>query len=276
MLFVFLHIVINTLYSIKYFVGIHFVISLGLLALILAPNTKMKIKWTLKALPFHVCLFVFLINIRVCTKLLHFPLVEARLDPTFIFVQLRSRWGTKWFMNIPIPQLFLSLTTFIVAFKSSPFLLHFPATLSLYYSSFTSFSPLKNLSSNLHFPRSILHIGYPDIETRHNHDMWLAQINTLLQFFCHLFQCLQVLLWLLIKIRIHFNCQTKKNWVRETAYHKTLFYHKGANMVKCIFSWTKIFFSPLFSRCKTLPWGSSYAQHSVWEQISCLNFPAIA
>lgn len=40
----FLHIVINTLYSIKYFVGIHFVVCLGLLALILAPNTKMKIK----------------------------------------------------------------------------------------------------------------------------------------------------------------------------------------------------------------------------------------
>lgn len=42
--FFFLHIVINTLYSIKYFVGIHFVVCLGLLALILAPNTKMKIK----------------------------------------------------------------------------------------------------------------------------------------------------------------------------------------------------------------------------------------
>lgn len=42
--FYFLHIVINTLYSIKYFVGIHFVVCLGLLALILAPNTKMKIK----------------------------------------------------------------------------------------------------------------------------------------------------------------------------------------------------------------------------------------
>lgn len=113
----FLHIVINTLYSIKYFVGIHFVVCLGLLALILAPNTKMKIKWTLKALPFHVCLFVcLLIKIGVCTKFLHFPLVEAILVPTFTFVQLRSRWGTKWFMNIPTPQLFLSLTTFIVAF----------------------------------------------------------------------------------------------------------------------------------------------------------------
>lgn len=37
------------------------------------------------------CLFVcLLINIRVCIKFLHFPLVEAILDPTSIFVQLRS------------------------------------------------------------------------------------------------------------------------------------------------------------------------------------------
>lgn len=36
-------------------------------------------------------------------------------------------------MNIPTPQLFLSLTTFIVAFKSSPFHLHFPTTFSLYF-----------------------------------------------------------------------------------------------------------------------------------------------
>lgn len=54
----FLHIVINTLYSIKYFIGIHFVVCLGLLALILAPNTKLKIQLTSKALLLVVCLFV--------------------------------------------------------------------------------------------------------------------------------------------------------------------------------------------------------------------------
>lgn len=78
----FLHIVINTLYSIKYFVGIHFVVCLGLLALILAPNTKMKIKWTLKALPLYACL-IFFFNVLVCTKFLHFPLVEAILVPLY-------------------------------------------------------------------------------------------------------------------------------------------------------------------------------------------------
>lgn len=35
-----------------------------------------------------VCL---LINILVCTKFLRFSLVEAILDPTFIFVQFKSR-----------------------------------------------------------------------------------------------------------------------------------------------------------------------------------------
>lgn len=90
MLLVFLHIVINTLYSIKYFVGIHFVVCLGLLALILAPNTKNENQINFKGTSIS-CLFVcLLINIRVCTEFLHFPLVEAILDPTFVFVQLRS------------------------------------------------------------------------------------------------------------------------------------------------------------------------------------------
>lgn len=39
-----------------------------------------------------VCLFeFFFFNVLVCTKFLHFPLVEAILVPTFLFVQFRSR-----------------------------------------------------------------------------------------------------------------------------------------------------------------------------------------
>lgn len=37
--------------------------------------------------------------------------------------------------------------------------------------SLTSFSPLRNLSSNLHLAHRILRIAYPDVETRHYHDV---------------------------------------------------------------------------------------------------------
>lgn len=95
-------------------------------------------------------MFVCFFNVLVCTKFLHFHLAEAILVPTFIFVQFRSHWGTKWFMNIPIP----SAVSFSYNIHCCFLVFTFPPSLSSYLtsllhvgrSSFTSFSPLKKTS----------------------------------------------------------------------------------------------------------------------------------